>query len=601
MKVKLTALMVLCLMVLCMMVACKKNDNPAPDIEKPYTPGPTISVAVQGRITDNNNKPVSGAIVSAGGVTATTDVNGGFSITNAQLPQQAGVVKVNKSGFFTGYRTLQANATGSTYFAQIQLIPKTTAGSFTAAAGGTVVVPNGGSIRFESNSVATAIGTPYTGTVKVAAFFMNPADSAFNSYMPGDLRGINSNGNERLLQSFGMVVAELEGSNGEKLQLATGQQATITLPIAAHLQGTAPASIPLWHFDEAAGLWKEEGSGSRQGNNFVGTVKHFSTWNFDLPYSLCSFEAMYKDQNGQPWAHTFVQFKRPNGDIRMGFTDINGQLRMQVPAAEALTMQVINLCGDVLYTQNVGPYAVGSSNNGGTITVNRTAANVTITGTATTCSGAPLANGLVEVVLEGRIHRSNVVNGAFSVAIQRCSGAPAQAYVTVYDTVANQQNTPVAVNVTTGTANAGTLSACGVDGLYIYLTVDGQQYSWTRPNDPIGSNRYQEPYPSNQFYTTIDASKVLPNFNAQQLQLKFPGPTSPVPGTYNLILFQFYPNGHTGTNVIYYSINNVIPVQVTEYGLPGGILKGSFSAMVRKTGGTLVQMYCSFRLIRGGV
>jgi hypothetical protein len=597
MKIKFTRWFAPCILIFSVLVCCKKNDIPAPEPEKPFTPGNTITASLQGRITDDKNIPVIGATVSAGSSSAVTDLNGRFSIAGAQLPQQAGLIKVVKTGFFTGYRTLLLN-TGSTHFAQIQLIPKTTAGSFATATGGTITVPNGGSIRFGSNSVATAAGTAYTGTVKVAAFFMNPADTAFDSYMPGDLRGINSNGNERLLQSYGMVVAELEGSNGEKLQLANGQQATITLPIAANLQGSAPAAIPMWHFDETTGLWKEEGSGSRQGNNFVGQVSHFSTWNFDVPYPLCDFEAVYKDQNGQPLEYAIVVFKRPNGQTRQGVTDINGKLRMQVAAGEALNMTVVNFCGNVLHTQNMGPY--NGNANGGTITVNTTVANVTITGTATNCSGAPLANGLVEVVLEGQIHRSTVVNGAFSISLQRCSGAPAQANITVYDTVANQQNTPVAVNVTTGTANAGAISACGVDGLYVYLTVDGQQYSWIRPNDVIGAGRYQEFFPATGFYTTLDATKTLPNMNMQQLQLKFPGPTSPGPGTYNLILFQFYPDGHTG-NYIHYNLINAIPVQVTEYGPPGGILKGSFSAMVRKTGGALVQMYCSFRTIRGGI
>jgi hypothetical protein len=35
----------------------------------------------------------------------------------------------------------------------------------------------------------------------------------------------------------------------------------------------------LWSFDEAKGLWKEEGQAIKTGSNYVGDVSHFSFWN----------------------------------------------------------------------------------------------------------------------------------------------------------------------------------------------------------------------------------------------------------------------------------------------------------------------------------
>jgi hypothetical protein len=497
------------------------------------------------------------------------------------------------------YRTLIVNP-NSACFAEIELIPNISPVNFTAASGGTITVNNGGSINFAPNSIATAsTGAAYSGNVNVSAFYLNPADAAFGNYMPGDLRGINSNNNERLLQSFGMMVVELKGSNGEKLQLATGKTAALTIPIAQALQASAPATIPLWHFDEVAGLWKEEGTGSRQGNNYTANVSHFSTWNWDLPYPLINFEALYKDQQGATIPYARVTFKRPNGQIRMGFTDANGYLQTPVAAGEILVMSLLNSCGSVISSQNIGPY--NSNTNAGTFTINMPApVTATITGTAVSCSGAPIANGIIDIQLEGITTRAAISNGSFSVQVARCDASAATATMIAFDTAAGVQSTPTDITVTTGTVNAGALSACNVTGEYIYLTVNGINYSWLRPNDVAGSSRNYLPPPANQYSTSINASKVV-NFNSQELQLKFPGPTAPAPGIYGLTLFQFYPNGH-GPNDPYFALQNVMSVTITEYGLPGGILKGSFSGMVRQTGSTaLAPVFCSFRVIRGGI
>ena len=41
--------------------------------------------------------------------------------------------------------------------------------------------------------------------------------------------------------------------------------------------------MPLWYFDEQKGMWVEEGVATKQGNQYVGTVNHFTDWNCDIP------------------------------------------------------------------------------------------------------------------------------------------------------------------------------------------------------------------------------------------------------------------------------------------------------------------------------
>ena len=57
-------------------------------------------------------------------------------------------------------------------------------------------------------------GAAYTGNVSVSTFYLNPADANFNEYMPGDLRGLNSSNQQKILQSFGMVLIEMNDASG---------------------------------------------------------------------------------------------------------------------------------------------------------------------------------------------------------------------------------------------------------------------------------------------------------------------------------------------------------------------------------------------------
>lgn len=116
--------------------------------------------------------------------------------------------------------------------------------------------------------------------------------------MPGDLRGISTDGSLKTLTTYGMAAVELTGALGELLQIAPGQKASLTMPIPVAILSNAPATIPLWSFDEAKGLWKEEGQAIKTGSNYVGDVSHFSFWNCDVPNNYVQFNCTVKNSDG---------------------------------------------------------------------------------------------------------------------------------------------------------------------------------------------------------------------------------------------------------------------------------------------------------------
>lgn len=155
-----------------------------------------------------------------------------------------------------------------------------------------------------------------------------------------------------------MLNVELRGNDDQKLQIATGHKANISLPIAANQLDTAPATIPLWHFNEDSGLWEEQGFSRRQGDRYVGSVSHFSWWNNDYAYVVGTLNVTVKNFDNSPVVGVRITITRPTGstgDVLMdlGFTGANGTLSSPVPLNEVLIFRAYAPDGTLINQQTL--------------------------------------------------------------------------------------------------------------------------------------------------------------------------------------------------------------------------------------------------------
>lgn len=588
MKATLSLVFSAILIALLITISCQKTNDDLPDDPDDQNPPPIeyVTAGISGRVLDENNQPVNGAVVKAGTASTTTDLNGHFKLNNVSLNKNAGLVKIEKDGFFQGSRTIVVNKNVVNYVS-LQLIKKTVSGTVSGSTGGNITVQGGGSIVFTGNSFVNTVNAAYTGTVSVSTFFINPAASNFNDIMPGTLRGINTSNEETALQSFGMMAVELNGAAGEKLQLGLGKTATLTFPIPTALQATAPATIPLWSFNDTTGLWKEEGTATKQGTNYVGTVGHFSFWNCDYPYGrVVDFKAVIKDQNGNALypAQVFLKIISDTlSSTSCGYTDSSGMVSGKVPVNKTLQLKIYGRCNQIIYTQNIGPFT--SNTDMGVITVNAPApSQVTVSGTVVNCNTAPVTNGFVDISIDSVHNRASVTNGSFSITISRCNSTPTTAAITAYDVAGNQNGTATNVAVTSGTVNAGQLIACGISmNQFLNYTMNGATVSYVHPIDSLmlskGSN--------NQY--TVWANRKIPN-NREQVTLSF---TATGTGTVAIN----YVNIFTSTKM--YSGAGTINLNITEFGpVSGGYIGGNFTGNVVDSFSAPISTNMTFRIKR---
>jgi len=135
-------------------------------------------------------------------------------------------------------------------------------------------------LTFEPDSFVSPSGANYRGTVTVEAFQYNLTNP---NPIPGDF-GAMYQGKQVRLGTFGAFHLLPRDPQGQPLTMAAGKQANVSMPIQPSQLATAPATIPLFHYDEASGLWLEDGTLTRSGNNYVGQITHFSVFNADTVF-----------------------------------------------------------------------------------------------------------------------------------------------------------------------------------------------------------------------------------------------------------------------------------------------------------------------------
>ncbi len=388
--------------------ACKKD--------KPQGNNLVNTIKVYGAVSDENGEPLSNATITFNG-TSVISSNGLYVFDNATVPGGRQVIKARLDGYYDAIVGFQATSSTSTRV-NITLVTRTVVSTLQSTGGGTVN-KDGAAVVLPANGMATASGAAYTGDVNVFANYYNPVSDNFRNMIPGgDLVATVAGGDGRALSTYGMVRVEMEDGAGNALQLAAGKSATITWPIAADQQATAPATIEMWHLNEQTGIWEEEGTATRQGNTYVGSVSHFSTWNCDHPEQKSYIKGLLVDCNNKPIRSAdLFMVDNSNGGTKMSVTcDEQGHFEATVLANVTFTVKAVPVGMDASLAATlatVGPLNPGESRDLGTLTM---PCGVTVKGRLVDNSGLPVS-GMLRLESLPTAMAANVWNGEFEFTL----------------------------------------------------------------------------------------------------------------------------------------------------------------------------------------
>lgn len=434
--------------------------------------GPEITTTFTGVITNEEGETLSGAKVIAGDKAATTDRNGVFRLDGVKLPAHNAILRVSQTGYFEFSRAWFIED-GAVTTADIQLLKKVEIKSFDAA-NEAEVQAGGATIRFPANSLALADGSLYSGLAYVSARYLDPTSPDLAMHMPGDLRGINSDGDEQVLATFGMIGVEILSLGGRALNIRTGKEVELNVPIPADQQSVAPAEIPLWYFDLETARWIEEGVAQKVGGSYVGKVKHFTWWNLDDPMSITNLSGhVYAGNTNTPLTNAGIRLTSLSSGFKSTYrTNDSGWFGGAVPKDAIMKMEVLidEQCGNqVLYTKTIGPFS-GDFELPAIVISDDNADFFTVSGRLVDCNQKPLPNGYLFMANgdhEFFVYVDEV--GVFQKTVVLCNAQSLQ--ITGYDSDYLKQSSTLSFSSPTANLQTGDISVCTPLEEYISINI----------------------------------------------------------------------------------------------------------------------------------
>ncbi len=431
--------------------------------------GNTTTGKFIGTITDIDGNLLENVQITIENTVTMTDRNGVFILNDVPVFENFAYIQAKKDGFIDGSRVVTPKTEGANKI-EIVLFKNEVTDTLSSGLVTEVSLPNGMNITF-SGKYVTADGSPYIGDIDVVMHYVSPNRITTFTQMPGSLFAQNAANEARMLETYGMVSVNLFSPSGEVLNIDENFPAEIEFPIdfSQSSSGSLPDTIPLWHFDQENGYWKEDGQATRSGDKYVGEVTHFSWWNIDIPFEgveLCFNIAPTNAAQDAPF-YVVIQRVFNNDYIYTGYVTSNQIECGLIPENEEIILSVYAGVGSevcdplLLHQETLGGYTADASV---TISFADQFTLTPITGTATNCNGNPITNGYIFINASNTF---SITDGNVDIAVQTCPNVTETYAVQIYDFDTNQWVIVENITMDGNAVNIGTVSTCqDTGGIY---------------------------------------------------------------------------------------------------------------------------------------
>lgn len=278
--------------------------------------------------------------------TALTDENGTFRIEGLGISARF-VLNAQRDGFAARSEIFSNSAEQPNVEHSALVLSAHYSNSFSANSVASLIVDEQTLIELPANAFVTEGGNPASGTITPSLTIIDPSGDA--GVMPGSYQARDpETGEISLIESFGALDASFRDAAGNLLQLAPGTSATISIPVASRITTeTAPATIPLFYFDDARGFWVEEGEATlvQEGGQYFyrGTVTHFTTWNADRVYETVNLRGCVRDSSNKPLANArIIASGRDYIGQSTGYSDSTGAFVLPVRMGSSILLTSIS-------------------------------------------------------------------------------------------------------------------------------------------------------------------------------------------------------------------------------------------------------------------
>lgn len=234
-----------------------------------------MPVIINGTVKmSGSGSPIGGATIKVGDGSTVSGQNGRFTLSLKRFTNKdtVSVTAPNYASYNRPIPDISSSETNITL--EILLVPVDTTQTINPGVTNVITAPDGASV-----TIPAIQGITENLNVSLTSYDISSDDM---DSVPGDFTGIDENNNDVILISQGMLNVEITGAESGNYYSMEGYGTyEVVIPLSGD-PALAPDVIPLWFYDTAKGKWIQEGYANREGNNYVGQVKHFSVINVDI-------------------------------------------------------------------------------------------------------------------------------------------------------------------------------------------------------------------------------------------------------------------------------------------------------------------------------
>lgn len=355
-----------------------------------------------GLVVDEEGDPISLATVMADGRAVATDEQGYFEFEDLLAASDGLYVSAQKEGYVEGGVLIFPNEE-NTQQIKVVLIENNSSTLISNSQGGTLALQEGGEVIVPPN----AFDAP--DDIQVLVHFIPSSKENFSEVYPSAFVGIDKSESIKHLNSVGAVIVEFTDQSGNKVELKSGVNVTLRLPVP---NGDWPNDILLWSLDEDSGLWIEESTATRVGDFYEGTVDHFSWWSASDPQDavdVCFNVNTTGDELAAGIEYFILSWQ--TAGIYSGFTDAQGSFCVKVPDGDEIIVFLLDGCSNSIFDAS---YDINPSETEIDISINAIPDEVLLEGTITRCDGTDVQDGYLAMDFGHDQIIVPVENGAYS-------------------------------------------------------------------------------------------------------------------------------------------------------------------------------------------
>ena len=381
---------------------CKKNTDPAntnPPDPSPVTsipPDQPVETRVAASLTDEQ-----GRVINALHALHIADSN--YTLNGSTLLTPTGTtdayvnrtwIEVNSWNYFAVTKTTTATPSLVNYIRYKALAPNAAA-DFNNTAGSNVVLTDRLQVTFPPRSLYQVTTGPFPEAVKLSAYVYDMAQAGTAVKMPAYYAG-DADGKRYFLKSYGaaLIKATTGFNTLYTVDLLPTIAAKLKMAIPPAMLADAPDSLMVWSFGKNR-LWQPSGASVKKKNNYYeGDLYALGYFMLAAPQKGAYVNLHLQSAGGSSVVNSTIRIKAGQQEVFEGQTDTEGRLLAFVPVAQPLTLEVIagGLYGTV-WTKTIGPVERAADLQ--VVMEAPVKALLTVKGTATACTGQPIARGMV--------------------------------------------------------------------------------------------------------------------------------------------------------------------------------------------------------------